>query len=382
MYQRKLNYLATTILVILLILGSMSLCGNKAYAATVKLNKTNITISQGESYNLKVTGTNKKVTWSSNNKKILTVSATGKVYGVKSGTAYVTATVNNETYTCKVLVAFPTLEKSNFTLNFGGTRQIVVRNLPKQFTAEDITWESTNEDIAKVDKDGNVTATGQGHATIYVKFGQTTLICSINVPALNDTEVQSFINNLKTEYAEFNNQKVYLITNNIASFSVTYKIEYYDNKNNLVSVSSNSIIIPYGSSGFIYIPNPGKNYDSFKIIYSNLIVGNITTNPRNIPLENVSVAASDTYLYTYQYFDNDFKFDTINMFDVIVTNNTKERINIDVSVVFYKDDKIVDLKHYYGNYLDIGENILKYSSAISKIYTTDYDNLKFIVRVY
>ena len=54
-----------------------------AQAATSKLNKTKITVSVKESYQLKVKGTSKKVTWKSSNEQVATVSKNGKVTGKK-----------------------------------------------------------------------------------------------------------------------------------------------------------------------------------------------------------------------------------------------------------------------------------------------------------
>lgn len=74
------------------------------YAATVKLTKTKITIDEGKTFLLKVTGTTKPVKWATTNKKVATVSSKGIVTGVSAGTANITATVSSKKYTCKVTV--------------------------------------------------------------------------------------------------------------------------------------------------------------------------------------------------------------------------------------------------------------------------------------
>ena len=51
----------------------------------VKINKKYATLSIGETVKLKITGTKKKVTWKSSNKKIATVTSKGKVKGIKEG---------------------------------------------------------------------------------------------------------------------------------------------------------------------------------------------------------------------------------------------------------------------------------------------------------
>ena len=54
-------------------------------ASKVKLNKKSVVLTKGTYVNLKVTGTKKKVKWSSKNKKIATVNKNGKVFAKKAG---------------------------------------------------------------------------------------------------------------------------------------------------------------------------------------------------------------------------------------------------------------------------------------------------------
>ena len=73
-----------------IVLTTFGLSSNTSYAASIKLNKTNI---------------KKKVTWYSSNKSVATVSKTGKVTGQKKGTAVITAKVGSKKYRCKVKVS-------------------------------------------------------------------------------------------------------------------------------------------------------------------------------------------------------------------------------------------------------------------------------------
>ena len=77
---------------------------NISAATKVKINKTKASIYVGKTVQLKVTGTKKKVTWKSSNKKVATVTSKGKVKGVKKGTTKITATVSKKKYVCKVTV--------------------------------------------------------------------------------------------------------------------------------------------------------------------------------------------------------------------------------------------------------------------------------------
>lgn len=78
--------------------------GIETVEAATKLSCTKKTIYEGDKFTLKITGTSKKVTWSSSNKKVVTVSDNGSVKGIKEGSAQITATVGGKKYTCKVTV--------------------------------------------------------------------------------------------------------------------------------------------------------------------------------------------------------------------------------------------------------------------------------------
>lgn len=73
-------------------------------AATIKLNKTNLILNEGNTYQLKVSGTTKTIKWASSNKSIATVSSKGKITAVKAGTATITATVATKKLTCSLTV--------------------------------------------------------------------------------------------------------------------------------------------------------------------------------------------------------------------------------------------------------------------------------------
>ena len=68
------------------------------------MKTTNVTLSVGQSKNLKLSGTSKNPKWSSNKKAVATVDRKGKVTAVGKGTATITAKLGSKKYTCKVLV--------------------------------------------------------------------------------------------------------------------------------------------------------------------------------------------------------------------------------------------------------------------------------------
>ena len=104
----RLKRFLAGILCLSISLVSFGIPASNVSAAKIKLNKKKLTLTIGKSYQLKISGINKKkITWKSSNKKIATVSKFGKVKAIKKGTAKITAKINSQKYTCKVTIKKP-----------------------------------------------------------------------------------------------------------------------------------------------------------------------------------------------------------------------------------------------------------------------------------
>lgn len=101
--KRKGNKIKTVFLMLFTICMMTVLVHDSVYAASVKLNRTQVQIVRGDTCRLYVKGTTAKVRWSSANSKIATVS-NGKVTAKKKGTTVIYAKVRGKTYACKVTV--------------------------------------------------------------------------------------------------------------------------------------------------------------------------------------------------------------------------------------------------------------------------------------
>ena len=112
--------------IIFCLLINLGMCINIEAASNIKLNKSNITIQVGKTYNLKVKGTKEKAKWKTANKKVATVNSKGKVTGKKVG---ITATVGKKILKCKVTVKakgldFPKTGKTilkEYIMKYGST---------------------------------------------------------------------------------------------------------------------------------------------------------------------------------------------------------------------------------------------------------------------
>ena len=116
-------------------------------AATVKINKTKLTLNVGQTYTLKIKGTKSKVKWSSSKKSIATVSSKGEVTAKKKGSTTITATVGGKKYTCKV-----TVKENEFADESFAAYSWVLLNA--KFADEKVTVNEiqTGEDIASGEK--------------------------------------------------------------------------------------------------------------------------------------------------------------------------------------------------------------------------------------
>ena len=85
------------------------------HAAKVKLSKKSVTLEVGKKKTIKVKGTTKKVTWSSSDKNIATVSSKGEITAKGEGTCKITAKVGSKKLTCKVTVKLTTEAVKNYT---------------------------------------------------------------------------------------------------------------------------------------------------------------------------------------------------------------------------------------------------------------------------
>jgi len=144
----------------------------------VSLDQTTLTLEKEGTATLVPTiapadATNKKITWSSDNKKVATVDEMGKVTAVAGGTAIITVTTEDgaKTATCTVTVINPvksiSLNKTSTTIHKGDTETLTVTVNPTDADAHNIQFSSDDESVATVDTTtGEITAVSVGTATI------------------------------------------------------------------------------------------------------------------------------------------------------------------------------------------------------------------------
>lgn len=143
----------------------------KADGATDSL-EVDDTVNLTVEYSPADTTVERDVTWTSSDDTVATVDENGTVTAVKGGTATITATVNGISATCDIKVLIHTtaitLGSSDLQLAKGQVSDpiAVTYNPENTDDSKDLTWTSSNADVATVDENGVVTAAGGGTATI------------------------------------------------------------------------------------------------------------------------------------------------------------------------------------------------------------------------
>ena len=157
----------------------VSAAQNVVKKVEVKNVDETLVLKKGSKFTLKtvvtVSGTaSKKVTYQTNNKKVVSVNKKGTVKALKKGTAKITVkSVKNSTKKCvfRVVVGTPVQKvkvEKNVTVKVGQSRKINVAVTPKKASVKTVSYKSSNKAVAKVTSKGKVTGVAAGTAKITV----------------------------------------------------------------------------------------------------------------------------------------------------------------------------------------------------------------------
>jgi uncharacterized protein YjdB len=155
--------------------GTVSVTGVSVSPSSLSLN-VNDTAQLSEDV-VPSNATNQAVTWSSNNTSVATVNSSGLVTAVGVGTATITVTTVDGSYTDTTAVGVSSgtvsvtgvsLIPTTISLNVSQTAQLTETVSPSNATNQAVTWSSNNTSVATVNSSGLVSAVGVGSATITV----------------------------------------------------------------------------------------------------------------------------------------------------------------------------------------------------------------------
>ncbi len=236
-------------------------------------------LQEGETKELKAVVTplnasNQKIGWSTSNDKVAVV-ADGIVTAKKAGTAIITATTEDGSFsqTCTITVKGAAvsgikLSKTTLELKKDAQSKLTVTVLPESAENKNVSWSSSNEKVATVDKAGNVKAVAEGMAVITAttEEGGYAAECTVTVTG-NSGEVQRGAKGVERD-AEGN---VILYVNGTTTAAMVVFKDVFDTEEQAKAVTGINMLGGYGMdkvSEGVFEYNLGKIDPSKYLVYA------------------------------------------------------------------------------------------------------------------
>ena len=271
----------------------------------VSLNKSSLTLTVGASETLVATispsnASDKSVNWSSSSGTVASVDQTGKVTALAPGSATVTVTSNDGGFSdsCSISVteeAATTVPVSGIeisdtalSLEEGDEVLLTAAVMPDNATDKSVTWASSDETVARVDGNGNVSAVRAGTATITVTSTDGGFSASCNV-----TVAESVIHvtgvSLNKEHIEITSGSMDRLGEMVEPENAANKsVVWYSTDEAVATVQQSGVILAHepGQAQIIVVTNDGQKTARCQI----------TVNPLHV--NYVGIATSSKIIYT------------------------------------------------------------------------------------
>lgn len=228
-----------------------------SYVVTKKLEAiSKKTMYVGKTYQLKVTRTpedsSEKLTYQSSNKKVVTVSSSGKLTAKGKGTATITVTGADSKIKVKVKITVKEIAVTKVKITtasksiyVGAKLQLKAKVTPSDATKKTVTWKSSDTSVATVNKSGKVTAKKAGKCTITATAGGKKATYQLTVKVIPVSSVT------------LNRSSLSMTEGNKATLTATVKPSNAGNKK-VTYKSSNTSVATVDSKGNVTAKSAGK----------------------------------------------------------------------------------------------------------------------------
>jgi uncharacterized protein YjdB len=300
---------------------------------TIKLSDKELIIDKAKTKKLTATvspddATKKSVTWKSSNDAIATVAKDGTITAKSCGECDIICTAtdgSNVSAKCHVivkqLVTSIKLSESKIVLAVGSKKSITATITPTDATCKDVTWKSSDEKVATVEK-GKIVAVNGGDCIITCSTtdgSEKQATVSVHVPTFSVSKNEYTVTSKK-------GQEIPINVNGNQKLSISYDSSYFE-----AWLSGNKIIITplKAGTGSIKITNSKTKQDdvSIKIIIDHSAVYDTTSYPK--------ASYKDILRYPSTY-----KGDRIHIYGKVlqkVTSGTKVILRVGTSGYGYYD---------------------------------------------
>ncbi len=219
----------------------------------ININLESTTLNVGESTQLDIQITpaeasDNKVVFSTSDSNILTIDQSGNILAINPGNATITvkAEENNISKSVDITVISKVtdliLNTSNLTLNINDSFKLEATIVPSNASNTNVTFNSSNEDIATIDSNGNILALANGKTDITCTTvdGNITKILPVFVTIELTTDELQFDETLKISNGQIsgfnhNNMSISAIKTMITT---DYNVHFSDHNGNVLSDDS------------------------------------------------------------------------------------------------------------------------------------------------
>ena len=312
------------------------------------------------------------ISFTSSNTNVATVDEDGIITALKAGTTTITVKINNKTKRYNLTVKDKTIESINLdketaNLNVGEKLKLNTIITPDDYTVDlYLNWQSSNNKVATVDDEGNVTAISPGTAIISVSDFGKAAFCEITV-ASDSVPVYRMYNPVNGEH---------LYTADAHEVDVIYRTQGwgFEGVGWYSSKSGTKVYRLYSPKFNNHLYTSDEN--EMKIITSKY--GWVFDNIRNGVPQPVMYSNGDTKIYRlYNPGQNDQHHLTTdeNEYNIIPKWGWRQEgvamkatsLGIPVITYYYKDShKNIDFVNIKNNKLDDNTNIESYSQALER----------------
>ncbi len=297
-----------------LIWGDKNLTGYKANPSTdtingfnndeqpstdyVSLDKSSISLEVGNSSSL-TASSNGTVSWNVSSSDIISLNSNGNnvtINAINPGTATITASFNNVSASCSVMVTAPltttlSIDKTSLSLSEGDNGVITAN--------KNASWSVSSQDIVELSSTSGslitVNAIKEGTCTIIVSDGETTLQCMVSVSKATIPSSENKVTTIKG--SDTFSPPLPTVKNNVTS-STTYK-----HSNSSLSFGISYAYIYQGNFLF-FVNNTNKPFIYNKESLGTISKINITYSSTTGVNGKVGIYLSSTELSSYQSSDN------------------------------------------------------------------------------
>ena len=174
--------------------------------SSVTLSQKKAELLIGESIQLSVSiaplnTSYKDILWATTRPSVVSVTKEGLITAISEGTATITATVGDKSSSCEIIVSAAVIPVSSIMLNLtslelniGEKETLIATILPENASNRNVIWTSSDDDIASVNQNGQVTAKAGGTVSIIADVENKSATCILKCIVPSQSIVIDFSN--------------------------------------------------------------------------------------------------------------------------------------------------------------------------------------------